>query len=419
MLRDKRSVRYAAGSFAVIVCIGVAVVGFADGPNDRPNGPISGQNKLVVSETPFKATLDVTGSIAPDETVQVVAPFDGPVTSMDFSYGDEVKKGQVLTVLGTEDLAEQQLATKSEYLKALQEAKALRHWKTSVDVARAQRSLKTAQAELDDAQRKLKESKKLLDEGLIPRNEYESTAQQVRSQEASVAGARDELDATLKRGDEAHKQVAELDLKAAKSKFDDVTRRLDEAALMAPVAGVILRPPVDQSSDQSAIYNGARLVRGQLIGLIAQPDKRAVELKVDEVDAANIEPGQPAEITGPGLVGVTIPGHVVSVASEANATNIGEPATFSVRVAMDNLSPKEMKVARIGMSAHVSIQLYQDRKALVLPAEAIEGGSPNATVKVTDGASGKVRTIPVVLGHVSPEGVQIVSGLKPGDTVVW
>jgi HlyD family secretion protein len=40
-------------------------------------------------------------------------------------------------------------------------------------------------------------------------------------------------------------------------------------------------------------------------------------------------------------------------------------------------------------------------------------------VTVRDGRGGRARRVAVRIGQVAPTGVEILSGLKPGDVVVW
>ncbi len=71
------------------------------------------------------------------------------------------------------------------------------------------------------------------------------------------------------------------------------------------------------------------------------------------------------------------------------------------------------------MSAAVTVNLYQSRAALVVPIQALGGTPSDPTVEIRDPRNAKVQRVRVVVGKVAPDGVEILSGLRAGDIVVW
>jgi multidrug efflux pump subunit AcrA (membrane-fusion protein) len=187
------------------------------------------------------------------------------------------------------------------------------------------------------------------------------------------------------------------------------------------VGGVIVRPPTEKDGESAEIHVGQSLTRGQAIGVIAKSGELSVSFQVSETDVNLVHPGQAVSVSGPGFAGVTLTGHVVSVAGEASpaAAGGGPVGAFAAIARLDPLTPAQAAVAHIGMTANVSLDLYHNPAALVVAPAAVQGTAPDTTVTVVSQATGQRRDVAVRLGQSSPDGVEILSGLKPGDVVVW
>jgi hypothetical protein len=54
-----------------------------------------------------------------------------------------------------------------------------------------------------------------------------------------------------------------------------------------------------------------------------------------------------------------------------------------------------------------------------VPPAAIVGAAPDTAVMVRDPRSHRPRRVAIQIGHVSPDGVEVLSGLKEGNVVLW
>ena len=89
---------------------------------------------------------------------------------------------------------------------------------------------------------------------------------------------------------------------------------------------------------------------------------------------------------------------------------------------LDPLTPPLAAVVRMGMTAAVNIDLYRNpERGLVAPG----GGDPREATPDTyvlvqrQARRGATSRRPVRIGQVGPLGVEVLSGLKAGDRVVW
>ncbi len=403
-------------------CVGVAVLAVLavrGGGEGKTEAGV--RQSQVVEPTAFASTIAVVGIIVPDQNLYVTAPLAGPVKRVGFDYGAPVVRGQVLAEIDDSDARQRRDEARAAWLKAEQDWNEMAIWPNGQDVSRDRRAASSAGYDLADTRRKAIETKRLLDRGLVARDEYDAILAQQHSQELALAGARQDLAATLARGRGASREVVALQLRDAQAQLAELDREVEGAIVRAPADGVIVRPPADKDSAASQIHVGQQLSRGQLIGSIAKAGGLAVSFQLSETDANQVRPGQAVSVTGPGFGGPAILGHVVSVAGEASpgAAAGGPLASFAAGARLDRLTPVQTRAVRIGMTANVAVATYSAVNALVAPPAAIQGGAPAAFVTVRDPRTGKPRAVPVQIGHVSPDGDEVLSGLKAGDTLVW
>ncbi len=380
------------------------------------------EQSLVVARRPFVASVSFTGTIVPGDGIGITAPFDGTVKSVGFAYGERVTPGQVLVELDVSELEQRRNEAESAYLKASQNAADIDNWASGPEVSRARRAAASATFELGDTERKMQETKALLDRGLVARSEYDGLVQQLRTQRLSLAAARDDLGVALRRGEGANRRVATLELENTRARLARLNAEFAAAVVRASDAGIIVRPPsVRPDVTDSGIHVGLRLSQGQLIGTIARSGGLAVSFRLDEADVNRLKPGQAVTITGPGFNGFALTGKIIGIAGEASSAEgaAGGKASFTATARLDPLTADQALQVRIGMSASIAVITYQNPMALVVPPQAVQGAAPAATVLVRDRGTGARHPVTVQIGQVGPDGVEILSGLKPGDTVIW
>ena len=89
---------------------------------------------------------------------------------------------------------------------------------------------------------------------------------------------------------------------------------------------------------------------------------------------------------------------------------------FAVSIAITDLTDAQRARLAVGMSASLAIITHQRDDAIVLPPNAVRDEEGARVVRVREGA--RIVSRPVVLGISTPEGVEIRTGLSPGDVIV-
>lgn len=146
------------------------------------------------------------------------------------------------------------------------------------------------------------------------------------------------------------------------------------------------------------------------IGTVFDNSRMTLTIQVNELEVANVKPGQDVVITSPGLPGRTFEGKVVNVSAMGQSNNSGL-ATFGVQIDVSGTS-----ALKPGMTANARIVVATVRNALMVPVEAVVQSGKQTEVEVL--RNGKPVFVPVKVGLVNDTQAQITSGLTAGEVVV-
>ena len=197
-----------------------------------------------------------------------------------------------------------------------------------------------------------------------------------------------------------------VQLASSQTKIDQAQALLglyqkQEAALQvkAGIAGVLVALP-------TPLQVGQHVTVGTSVAEVIQLDKLKASLKIAETQARDIQIGQPSEIdTHNGI----IPGKVSRI----------DPAVQNGTVTVDvELVGELPQGARPDLSVDGTIDLDRIAETLKVGRPAIS--NPNTTIslfKVSVDGKSAVR-VPVKIGRVAVNEVQVLEGLQEGDTVI-
>jgi HlyD family secretion protein len=252
----------------------------------------------------------------------------------------------------------------------------------------------------------------------------------VRSAEASLEQARAQLKAALSGVEQD--RMREDDVAQAQSAVTQIENQLREfevrqgdTRLVATMSGVVTKRYVEQgeliTSGVSTFSSGTPVLQ------VADLSRMLVRASVNEVDVHKVRRGLPVEITIDGARGVRFDGRVRQVSPSAVAPGdpSGGPARPDggavIRFAVEVAVTRPDRRLRPGMSARCTVVVDRRRGVLRLPADAVVGDGPSASVEVAteykkDGKpAARYAKRAVVAGLRGDSFIEIVSGLKLGE----
>ena len=316
---------------------------------------------ITVGVADLESTLQVSGNLAPQTRVAIVAKLPGTLSRMSVQVGDRVRQGQTVATLDRREIDAQVDAASA-----------------AVNVTRA--GLESAEAALANAVLEQERSKNLFEKGALPRQRLDAADTAVRASTAQR--------------DLAKANVAQAE--AALRRAGEVQR---DTTLTSPINGVI----VERNYDAGSFVGPGE----KPVVVVADLSIMKLEAGVSELEAGRLRVGMPARIVAQALPNEVFEGRLANIAPEVDPRN----RHFAVEVRTANRGN-----LLSGMYGTATIPLQRAAQAVAVPRDAVTTrGGKRVALKI-DGAV--IQEVPVVEGLTSGTLIEISSGLKSGDTIV-
>jgi len=335
------------------------------------------------------------GTLVPEEIRWIPATTSGRVEQIILRPGADVKPGTVILVLSNPDLQNQVSNAELDWKSAQAQ---LANQKATLATTRMQQTMAVSNAESDlkIAKSDLDANEQLGKQGLV-------ADLTVKQKQATVDRAKNALDLSQKQLASAIENEAsqiaptEAIVNQKKAQLDQLRRQLDDLTVKSPMSGRLQLVSVERGQQ---VGPGTNLVR------VSDPTRLKAEIRISETQTKDLAIGQPADVD-------TRNGHVKGVVSRIDPSSTG--GTVGVDVTLEGDLPPG---ARADMSVDGTIQLENLQNVLYVQSPAF--GQENASIglfKMSTDATEAARTS-VKLGKRSVQFVQILDGLKEGDTVI-
>jgi RND family efflux transporter MFP subunit len=337
------------------------------------------------------------GTLVPsqEDVRQIPAETEATVMRIRVLPGTHVQMDTILLEMSNPQV-EQAAVDASLQLKAAQAELSSLKVKLDSDLMTQKAGAATVSADYNQAQRQAETDKELYRLGVISGLAYKSSSG--KAEELSTRHQIEGERLTI------NQQSIQSQLMVQQSKVDQMRalaelkqKQLDALKVRAGIDGVLVDLPLQV---------GQHVLPGAMIAKVVQPDHLMAELKVPETQARDVQIGEPASVdTHNGVVA----GTVMRV----------DPAVQNGTVTVDvKLTGELPKGARPDLSVDGTIDLEKLDNVLYVGRPAM--GQENSTIslfKLEPNGSGAAR-VPVKVGRASVNSIQVIEGLKEGDTVI-
>jgi HlyD family secretion protein len=282
----------------------------------RKHDPAADLRTAPVKRTDVVATISATGTVEPEEVVDIGAQVAGQISSFGkdqnnkpIDYGSVVEAGTVLAQIDDCLYAADVASAKA----ALQQAQA--------NQLSAQANVEQMQAKLTQAEQDWNRAQKLGPSEALAPSAYDQYKSNFEVAKANLAVAK------------AGIEVAKANLAQALATLDRAQRNLGYCTITSPVKGVIIDRRVNIGQTVVSSLNAPSLF------LLAKDLTRIqVWVSVNEADIGNIRPGMEATFTVDAFPNQVFRGQVGKV--RLNATMTQNVVTYTVEVITDNSNGK-------------------------------------------------------------------------------
>jgi RND family efflux transporter MFP subunit len=399
-LSQKRKRRLLALSVVALAIIAVAVIAVS---RLKPAAPTVDRSTIwtdtVKRGSMLRQVRGSTGALVPrEDSIELIpAQTDATVVRIRVLPGAKVTPDTILMDLADPQLQQEVLNAKLALKAAQADYKSLQ---ATLESTLMDKKAAAAQVNSDYTQDQLQvqTDKALYDLGVISGiayNRSKNTAEQLTDQHQL---SRQQL--------EVNRKAIEIQLASAQARIDQAKALLDLYERQAQALQVKAGISGAVAPLATPLQVGQHVTAGTSVAEVVQLDKLKAALQIAETQARDIQIGQPASIdTHNGI----IPGHVTRI--DPSVVN----GTRTVDVALDGPLPSgavpQLSVDGTIDLEHMTDVLYVGRPAL---------GNENSTLslfKLDSEGKGAVR-VPVKVGRASVNSIQVIEGLKEGDTVI-
>lgn len=427
-----KKIWWIAGALAIVIIALVILkkTGII-GKNDTIKVAVETVERRTIVET-----VSASGKVYPEDERKVSSDVSGEIVDLYVEEGDSVRKGQVVA------------RVYADILSSAKERAASVVSQQQAQVSNAEASLASFKARMEQAKLNYDRQKKLLEEKVISRAEFEQAESQYLAARAEYNAAQQ----TIISGKAA--------VRSAEATLAEANKNLSRTSIVSPMDGIV---------SLLAVKKGERVVgTAQMAGteMLRVADMSKIEVRVDvsENDVTKVHIGDSAEVEVDAYNNRKFKGVVTKIASSSSAATTvsaatGDVTSYKVHIRLnpdsyaDLIDPAQNKNLpfRPGMSASADIMTRRHENVLAVPILAVTTRDKNedaANAKAKETADkrkakgeesnaeapvlfedmeevvfivqedGTVKKMVIKTDIQDNEYIEVLSGVKEGDKVV-
>jgi len=344
---------------------------------------------------PLVRTLQFSARVATASRVEVGSTLTGRVLQIAVDEGAQVKAGDLLVRLESDELRAALAQTQASERQAAARLAGLR----STGRSTAQAGVAQAASVLAAAQADLERTQDLVAKGFLSEARLDEAHRAVAVAQAQLDGARAQRAAVAEPGTDVTQAQAQLAQASAARAAAEA--RLGEAVLTAPADARVLSRMVEPGQ---IVQPGRALLGLALAGplqLVAQVDERYL---------GQLQAGQVAGVLADAYPTQRFAARVLSIAPLVDA----QRGAIEVKFSLPQPAPAFL---REDMTLSVEVETARREQALVVPADALRGDESTGH-SVWLAHDGRVEVRKVRLGLRTLDAAEILDGLSAGEVVL-
>lgn len=349
------------------------------------------------------APITAVGTIWPREKADVGAKISAQIKSMPLLKNKLVRAGEVIAVLESRDLQ----AQRAEAVAALNEARANERSVVTGTIpktnAEDQKALLDDQAKVNVARATYNRRRELYEKGGISKKDLEASQLELTTAEDELRLQQQTIALRARSLNPNDRALAAARTAQAQQRVATLDAQLSYATIRSPITGIV--------TDQFQ-YEGEFAASGGKLVTIADTSTVIVKAPFSDTAVAQLKTGDAATVVPTDTSAAEMHGQVTLLSRSSDPAN----RTVEVWVTLGNGDGK----LRANGAAQVTVAANSKNDAVVVPVSAVTLETSNATegtVMVVDDQN-LVHETKVTIGIRTPEKIEIIEGLKGGETVV-
>jgi HlyD family secretion protein len=342
----------------------------------------------------FVQTVVASGHVETPHRVDIGAQITAAVVRVPVAEGQNVKAGDLLVELGSDELH----ASERQAELAVEQAQARLRQLREVQAPVAEQALRQALVNLENSRKMLLRNQDLFAQGFIGEAALDDSRKAVELADAQMRSARKQLDTAGAEGSDTALALAAV--AQAQANAQAAHARSSYALIRAPLDGTLIARNVEA---------GDVVQPGKVLLTLSPAGHTQLVVEIDEKNMRLLALGQKALASADAYPQQRFGAELVYINPGVNAQ------TGSVEVKLDVIAPPAG--IRQDMTVSVDIEVARRQQALVLAAGAVrEADGPAPWVLRLEERHAVRRALR--LGLRSAGWVEVLDGLQEGDAVI-
>ncbi len=352
----------------------------------------------VAKQEPITHTITAEAVLYPINQATIVPKISAPVQKFFANRGDHVRAGELLATLENKDLVASQQESKGLYEQAQASYRTTSAATVPDDLTKAKADTISAEQGLDAAKKVYESRETLFREGAIARRLVDDSKLALVQAQSLYDTAQQHLNSLQNVGRAQQIKGAQAQLDAAQAHYQGAEAQVSYTEIRSPIGGLVSDRPLhvgEMASSSSALIS------------IVDISRVVARSSIPVHEAASIQVGRPATITGPGGM---LQGKVTVVSPTVDAS------TTTVEVWVEAVNPGEK--LKPGITAQIAVDAEQIKDAVVVPLAALLSTDQGEDKVMVAGKDSLAHEQPVTVGVREGDQVQITKGVAAGDQVI-
>ena len=348
-----------------------------------------------VREGEFNDYIRLSGQVQPMTTIQVSPRESGIVEDILIEEGSKVQAGDIIIRLGNDDL---DLEILNSEANLAEKENALRNTMIQMEQEKMQLSLNILElkTEVQRKERALKSQKRLLDDGLIGKEEY------LRSEEDYILFCK-KLEVTIARA-EQDSLYRNVQIKQMKESLENMKANMQRIRMRKKHLEV--KAPINGELGLLEVTLGESISSGRKIGQINALDSYKIEALIDEHYIDRVSAGLSATFE---RQNETFDAVIRKVYPEVRDGKFKADFRFS---------GEQPHNIRTGQTYYLNLQLAQPEKAILIHRGTFYQKTAGKWIYVVAPEGGKAVKREIRIGRQNPQFYEVLEGLEPGEKVI-
>jgi HlyD family secretion protein len=411
-----------------LLCVGLLATGgwwLLRGQSPRSERAANAVQTVSAETQDLQVRVRASGTVTPVQAVNVSPKRAGRLVQLLVDQGNRVTTGQAIAQMESDDLAAQLAQAQANLQQAEARLLEAQNGTRSEDLAGGQAQAATAAANVADAEAKLRQAEddlqrnqKLAADGAISKNSLNQFVTQAEAARAALAAQQARLAEQTQNVDKLRNGTRPEQIAAAVAAVAEARAQvqvaqveLNNTTIRAPFGGIVTQKYANVGAFVTPTTSASTSASATSSSIVAIASELEIVAKVPETSISQIKRGQPVDIRADAYPGQTFRGSVRLISPEAVVEQ--NVTSFQVRVSLRT----GQAVLRSGMNVELTFKGGDVAGAVVVPTVAIVNQKGQTGVLVAKG-SDKPEFRPVTIGMTVGDQVQIVDGLKAGESVV-